>query len=98
MSDSVPASARVIPPETGASIDPDAGRREVAAPAPCVPTGSDELMSSTTAPGSSAAAIPPSQPRMASRTAAQSGSIVTTTPASANERGEVGRAPRRARR
>ena len=92
MSDSVPASARVIPPETGASITrTPAGARSCASA--FVPTGSDELMSSTTAPGLSAAAIPPSQPRMASRTAPESGSIVTTTPASANDRGEVAGSP-----
>ena len=50
-------------------------------------------MSSTTAPGLSAAAIPPSQPRMASRTAPPSGSIVTTTAASANDCGEAAGSP-----
>ena len=56
ISDSVPDSARVIPPETGASITrmPAGARSRASA---LVPTGSDELMSSTTAPGLSAAAI-----------------------------------------
>src|SRR5271165_3949589 len=92
MSDSVPASARVIPPDTGASITPmPAGARSSASA--FVAIGSDELMSSTTAPGVSAAAIPPAQPRMASRTALSSGSMVTMTSASANDRGEVAGSP-----
>ena len=74
---SVPSTARLTPPDTGASIRQmpfaasSSARRRVS-------IGADELMSMTSAPGCSASAAP-SLPSSASRTIAPFGSMVMTT-------------------
>ena len=85
---SVPSMAFVRAPETGASTrltprDSSSGASE------SVAEGSAELMSITTAPSGSASAMPPS--RIAFRTIAPLGSIVTTTPTSAKSSGPARR-------
>ena len=87
MTESVPASARTIPPDTGASTTAT-WRAASSAARDFVPTGLEELISSTTLPGAKALAIPPCHSITASRTASPSGSIVRTTITSAKSRGD----------
>ena len=84
MRDSSPVTARGTPPETGASTmrTPRAAR---SAAVLRVSAGSAELISMTSAPEASAAAIP--QFSSASATMPPSGSMVTTTLAAAKAPG-----------
>jgi hypothetical protein len=83
---SVPSSARGSAPETGASTSATP-RWESSGASESVAEGSAELMSMTTAPSGSASAMPPS--RIAWRTIAPLGSIVTTAWTSAKSAGPV---------
>ena len=86
MTASSPVTARGTPPDTGAStIRTPSGCRPAASSS--VSDGSDELISTSSAPSRRAAPIP--QPSIASRTIAPLGSIVTTRPAGANASGEA---------
>ena len=68
MIESVPASARTMPPDTGASTTAT-WRGASSAASDLVPTGFAELMSRSTEPGASVEAIPPFHSTIASRTA-----------------------------
>ena len=86
MTASSPVTARGTPPDTGAStIRTPNGCRPAASSS--VSDGSDELISTSSAPSRRAVPIP--QPSIASRTIAPLGSIVTTRPADANASGEA---------
>ena len=84
MMDSSPVWARGTPPDTGASTT-WTPRGSSAAASRSVSAGSAELISTTSAPGRSAAPIP--QPRIASATIAPLGSMVTTMSAAAKSAG-----------
>src|SRR5229473_1740279 len=101
---SVPSTARLTPPETGASTRATP-RAASSAPSSRVPTGADELMSMTSEPAARPARTPsllPAVPHSTFRTVLPSGSMVTTSalarPSAASEAGRAARAAKPARR
>ena len=92
MAASVASSARLTPPETGASTRP-MPRSARAAPSSRVEVGSQELISTISEPARRSAARPPS-PSAASRTAPALGSMVMTASlACANARKDAATSP-----
>ena len=84
---SVPSTARRTPPDTGASSMPTPWRAS-SAPSSRVPVGADEPMSTTTAPEARPSRSRSPGPSATRRTAAPSGSMVTTTSLRRRERRE----------
>src|SRR5580693_8409153 len=89
-----PFGVRMVDAPVSRGTPPDTGPSTIRTPNGCRPAasssvsdGSDELISTSSAPSRRAAPIP--QPSIASRTIAPLGSIVTTRPAGVNASGEA---------